>query len=129
MSGHAIRWEYDHWGVVAATAVCHEPAGADCRLTSAGPECDCETWGRIERRNDGTIWHELTEGHRDLTLPRDEPQWHQVKPDDECNVCEFLNADPSYLAEMSTQGHPSFVIAETTIEPVWDFDSYLWRKA
>ena len=120
--GHVIHWEFDR-GSVTATAVCNEPDGADCRLTSVS--CDCERWGEIQRRDDGTIWHCLTECYRDLTLPRDEPQWHQVKPMDDCNVCLFIN-ESGCVEEL---GAGSFVIAETAINPVWVGDGCDWEVA
>ena len=85
---HVMRWTYEDGGA-RAEAFCLAAPDADCRLTSAGPECDCEWWGRIERRDDGTIWHLLTDGYRDLTLPRDQEQWHRVVPQDApaCNDC------------------------------------------
>lgn len=127
MRGHAIRWEFDR-DTVRAEVVCHEPEDADCHLRSADPDCDCEHWAGIERRDDGTIWHELTDGYRDLTLPRDVAQWHRVVPgDDECNVAAWMNAADDLLPESATTDTGTFVIAETPIEPVWDGDNYLWR--
>lgn len=128
MSDHIIRWEHDQ-DCVRALVICKAGPDADCRLTSADGGCSCETWGRIERRDDGTIWHELTEGYRDLNLPRDVPQWHRVKPGTECNVAEWINADPYLIPESATNDATPFVIAETPIETEWDGDNYLWRKA
>ena len=127
MIGHEIVWEHER-DSVTARIVCNEDPGADCRLASAGPDCDCEAWGRIERREDGTIWHELTEGYRDLTKPRWVTQWHEVKPSDECNVVNFMSEDPSLIAECS-QERKSFEIGRTPIEPVWLGDFYEWKRA
>lgn len=125
MTGHVIVWEFDV-DTVTSRVVCLEDAGADCRLTSASPDCDCEAWGQIERRADGTVWHALTEGYRDLTLPRDVPQWHEVKACNECNVAAFMNEDPSLIPELG-QGSESFELARTAIEPVWVGDFYEWN--
>lgn len=124
---HVMRWTYDD-GCTTAEAVCFAAEGADCRLTSAGPECDCEWWGRIERRDDGTIWHLLSDGYRDLTQPRKQEQWHQVVPQDECNVCLFINE--SGCAEELTpeqDQHTEFVLADVPFEPVWENDGCSWR--
>ena len=115
MSGHAIRWEFDR-GHVSAKAICNEPEGADCRLTSVS--CECEHWGEIWRRDDGTIWHKIVEYGDSI-----EPVWHEVVPQDDCNVCLFIN-EPGYAEEL---GRGEFVIAETPIKPVWDVDSCEWE--
>jgi hypothetical protein len=115
MSGqHAIRWEFDH-DCVTATAVCHAPPDADCRLTSVS--CECERWGEIRRTAD-KIWHKIIDG-TDL-----EPQWHEVKPMDECNVCLFIN-ESGCVEEL---GAGSFLIAETPIRPLWVDDGCEWER-
>ena len=124
MSEHVIIWEHDVDTVTARVACLEEP-GADCRLRG---ECECESWGPIERREDGTIWHQLTDGYRDLDLPRDVPQWHEVKPWDGCNIALFLNEDASVIAE-SSQERTAFEIARTPIDPVWNGDWYEWKRA
>lgn len=102
---HAIRWTFDEGGVTAE-AVCHAPDGADCRLT--GP-CECEEWGEIQRRENGTIWHRIVDGSET------EPQWHEVKPADYCNVCMFIN-ESGCVDEL---GAGTFVIGEVPIKPLW----------
>ena len=126
MSGHVIVWEHDR-DTVTARLRCLEEPGSDCRV-QGGPDCECEEWGRIERREDGTIWHQLTDGYRDLTMPRDVPQWHEVKPSVECNVENFMNEEPSLIAECSQEKEP-FELGLTPIEPVWLGDFYEWKRA
>lgn len=115
---HAIRWTFDRDSVFAE-AVCHAEPGADCRLTSVA--CECERWGEIQRREDGTIWHHI-EGYGDSI----EPVWHQVKPMDDCNVCLFLN-ESGYVMELGPRVER--VIAETPIKPVWLDDGCDWDFA
>ncbi|TIC78793.1 hypothetical protein [Nocardioides sp. GY 10127] len=114
---HSIRWDYDA-GDVTATAICHAEPGADCRLTST--TCECEEWGEIRRRDDGTIWHRIVGG------TETEPQWHQVVPQDDCNVCLFIN-DSGCPEEFG--GNRYFTIAETPIRPVWLVDGCDWEPA
>lgn len=124
MSGHVIVWTFDG-DCVTASVVCLEEPGEDCRLTG---HCDCEEWGQIERREDGTIWHALTEGYRDRDVTRDVTQWHEVKPQDECNVAAYMNEDPSLIPELA-DGVKPFEIGRTPIEPVWVGDYYEWKRA
>lgn len=128
---HVIRWTYD--GCAEAEAVCLAAPDADCRLEAVDhSECQCEHWGRIDRRDDGTIWHALTDGHRDLTLPRDQEQWHQVRASEgpaesTCNVCLFIN-ESGCVEELTPDGeHHDFVIADVPFEPVWENDGCSWR--
>ena len=90
-------------GSVAAEAVCHAPDGADCRLTGL---CECEAWGEIRRTAD-KIWHRIVDGSET------EPQWHEVKPADYCNVCMFINESGC----VDDLGAGTFVIGEVPIEP------------
>lgn len=120
MSAHSIRWEFDD-GAVTATAVCHEPPGADCRLTSV--TCECEHWGEIQRRDDGTIWHHI-DYYGDDTY---EPVWHEVKPMDDCNICLFIN-ESGCVEELAVRGS-RMVLAETPIRPVWLSDDCEWEFA
>lgn len=117
MSEHSIRFEFDD-GSVTATAVCHATPDADCRLTSVS--CECERWGEIDRREDGTIWHHI-EDYGDSF----EPVWHEVKPMDDCNVCLFIN-ESGCVEELATRG-TRFVIREVPIEPVWVDDGCDWQ--
>jgi hypothetical protein len=112
---HAIRWEFDRGGVTAQ-AVCYAEEGADCRLTSVS--CACEQWGQIDRREDGTIWHHIVD-YGDSA----EPVWHQLEPQDDCNVCLFIN-ESGCVEEL---GHGQFVIAETPIDPIWLDDGCDWE--
>ena len=120
MSGHMMRFAFDG-GVVRLEAVCNEPEGADCRLTSVA--CECESWGEIQRRDDGTIWH-LYADEWSGTEYANPPEWHEVKPADYCNVCLFIDDDPEYSLDDSA---PSFVVAEIPIEPVWQYDHCTWK--
>lgn len=115
MSDHVIRWTFDRGGVTAE-AVCSAEPGADCRLASVA--CECEHWGEIQRRDDGTIWHKIVD-YGDST----EPLWREVKPQDDCNVALFIN-ESGCVEEL---GHGSFVIAETPIRPVWLDDGCDWE--
>lgn len=117
MSDHFIRWTFGLGGV-SAEAICRAEPGADCRLTSVS--CECERWGEIWRRDDGTIWH-----HIDDDYGTHEPVWHEVKPMDDCNVCLFIN-ESGCVEEL---GRGEFVIAETPIRPVWLDDGCDWEAA
>lgn len=114
---HVMRWTYDD-GRVSAEAVCNMPPGSDCRLTSVS--CECEQWGEIQRRDDGTIWHHILDYGDSI-----EPVWHEVKPQDDCNICLFINE--SGCAEELTARGTEFVIADTPIRPVWQFDGCDWE--
>lgn len=116
-TSHAIRWDFDE-GRVTATAICHAASDADCRLTSVS--CECERWGEIQRRDDGTIWHHIVDYGDSI-----EPVWHEVKPMDDCNVCLFIN-ESGCVEEL---GSGSFVIAETPIRPLWVDEGCDWEAA
>ena len=120
---HSIRWEFDD-GSVTATAVCHAAPGADCRLTSVA--CECERWGAIDRRDDGTIWHKIVDWYGE-PIDSAEPQWHEVKAQDDCNVCLFIN-ETGCVDELAVKG-TSFVIGEHPINPVWIDDGCDWELA
>lgn len=105
---HMIRWTFDRGGV-NAEAICNLAPGADCRLTSVS--CECEEWGEIQRRDDGTIWHKIVDYGDSY-----EPVWHEVKPMDDCNVALFIN-ESGCVEELG--GKAVFTIAETPIRPVW----------
>lgn len=114
MSAHILRLNFDGW--LRVEAVCNEPPGANCRLTSVS--CECEYWGPIDRRGDGTIWHRvIDEGPI-------EPLWHEVKPADYCNVCEYLNNDD--ILECATP-NATFTLADMPIEVTWNGDGYEWE--
>lgn len=119
MSGHVMRWTYDN-GSVEGRAVCLAPPDADCRLTST--DCQCEEWGLIVRRDDGTIWHTVTDlEHWNV------PEWHQVVPGDACNVELFIN-ESGCAEEMTPHGERyEFAIGETPFETVWESDGCSWR--
>lgn len=117
-SEHVIRWTFDR-GSVNAEAICNAEPGADCRLTSVS--CECEMWGEIWRKADGTIWHKIVDYGDSY-----EPVWHEVKPTDECNVCLFIN-ESDCVEELG--GQAVFTIAETPIRPVWHNDGCDWEVA
>lgn len=114
---HAIRWEFDD-GSVTATAVCHAEPGADCRLTSVS--CECEQWGEI-RRTKNKIWHRIVDGSAT------EPQWHEVKAMDDCNVCLFIN-ESGCVEELAVRG-TRIDLGETPIKPVWLDEGCDWEVA
>lgn len=116
MSKHAIRWTFDQ-GCVTAEAICHAPPGADCRLASK--TCECEELGQIWRRPDGTIWHKIVD-YGDSH----EPVWHEVVPQDDCNICLFINGS-GCVEEL---GAGEFVIAETPIKPIWVDGGCDWER-
>lgn len=119
MSEHAIRWTFEDQRVIAE-AVCHAAADADCRLASIS--CECERWGEIQRRDDGTIWHHIAD-YGDSH----EPVWHQVKVADECNICLFIN--DSGCVEELTSTRTVIDLGETPINPVWLDDGCDWETA
>lgn len=118
---HVIRWTFDD-GTVTAEAVCQAPDGADCRLTSVS--CECERWGEIQRRDDGTIWHKIVDWYGG-PIDSAEPQWHEVKPADYCNICLSIN-ESGCVDEL---GSGVFVIGEVPIRPVWVDDGCDWEVA
>lgn len=111
-SGHEIVWTFER-GALAGRVVCHERPDADCRLEGSG-DCGCEAW-TIERDPDGTPFH-MVDGVR-----------HGNEPASDCNVVLFLEGgdDVEELAVADT----SFELTRTRIEPVWDYDHYLWKVA
>lgn len=115
-TSHVMRWEFDD-GIIRGEAICNAAADADCRLQPADHHaCQCEWWGRIERRDDGTIWHLIGElDGTGVALGPDD--WHRLIPGDDCNVCLFIN-ESGCPEEMVPRG-TSFVIADTAIRPVW----------
>lgn len=119
---HTMRFEFRDRSV-SAEAVCHAAPADDCRLTAADRhECQCEQWATIIRRDDGTIWHTLTDGYID----RDEPEvMHRLIPGDDCNVCLFINE--SGCVEELTARTTSFVIGDVPIGPVWVDDGCDWE--
>lgn len=119
MRAHIIRWEFDD-GWVDAKAVCLAAPDADCHLTSV--TCECERWGEIDRRDDGTIWHKIVDYGDSY-----EPVWHEVKVADYCNVCLFIN-ETGCVDELAVKG-TSFVIGEHPINPVWIDDGCDWELA
>ena len=151
MSAHVIRWTFDD-GYSIAEAVCNAGKDADCRLTSMS--CECEQWGEIQRRDDGTIWHKIVDygdsngsayptadtararhGRRRLSQPPAnaspsapssiEPVWHEIKIGPDCNVCLFINE--SGCVEELGLGAGRFVIGEVPIKPVWNSDGCEWE--
>lgn len=123
MNGHTLRFSFDGW--LKVEAVCHEPDGADCRLTSI--DCECEQWGSIQRRDDGTIWHEVYQWEA-FAFALESPQWHQVKPADHCNIAEFINMEGGDGALELAQDDVRFTIADVPISASWSTDGYYqWR--
>lgn len=117
-TGHIIRFTLDNGGWFKAEAMCQLDADADCRLTSVS--CECEEWGPIQRRDDGTIWHRIVdEGPM-------EPLWHEVEHGDDCNVCLFLN-ESDCIEELMTKGSDTLHLADVPIKPIWDCDGYEWE--
>ena len=110
-AAHVIRWTFDD-GYSIAEAVCNAGKDADCRLTSMS--CECEQWGEIQRRDDGTIWHKIVDYGDSI-----EPVWHEIKIGPDCNVCLFINE--SGCVEELGLGAGRFVIGEVPIKPVWNF--------
>lgn len=117
MSDHAMRWTY-YGGGVNGEAVCLAAPDADCHLTSIA--CECEEWGEIWRKEDGTIWHKIVNYGDSI-----EPVWHEVKIGPGCNICLFINESgcPEELTPRGTE----FVVAQTLIEPIWEGDGYDWK--
>lgn len=123
MNGHTLRFTFDGW--LKVEAVCHEPNGADCRLQSI--DCECEQWGSIQRREDGTIWHEVHQWEP-FAFALDAPVWHQVKPADHCNIVEFINMEGGDGALELAQDDVRFTIADVPISACWSTDGYYqWR--
>lgn len=113
MSGHSIEIEFTRWGY-NLTAVCNEPPESDCHLESG---CDCEEWGAIHHRPDGTIWHRIV-GEGPM-----EPLWHQVTRGELCNVCEWLNGSDVAECFIGESHHK----VTFPIKPVWSGDGYEWE--
>ena len=113
---HVIRWTFDQ-GSVTSEAICNADPDADCRLTSV--TCECERWGEIQRRDDGTIWHKIVD-YGDSH----EPVWHQVNPADYCNVALFIN-ESGCVDEL---GAGVFTIGEVPFRPLWVDDGCDWER-
>lgn len=122
---HAMVWTYDG-DYSRVEAVCHAESDADCRLEPVNrDECECEYWGRIVRKDDGTIWHESHENYyTDWDNASDAPVLHQVKPGGSCNVALTIN-ESGCAEELSVPG-TSMTLATVPFEPVWDDDQCLW---
>ena len=88
--------------------VCHEPAGADCRLACTQ---GCEEWGTLDRHNDGRITH----GD------------HVMRPVQYCNAVEFMvDGTPE---ECGDDDQDMFEAVSFPITVRWDGDEYRWRRA
>ena len=95
--------------------VCHEPAGADCRLYC---EAGCESWPPLTRHPDGSVTHLGSDGER-----------HAMRPTTYCNAVEFMvNGDPAEYGDDDHQTGP-FEAARFPIELRWDGVDYKWRRA
>jgi hypothetical protein len=116
MNGHTMRVTYNG-RAVTFEAVCNEPEGANCRLTSVS--CECEFWGEIRRDDDGRIWHRIIDGSET------EPQWHEIKPADYCNVELSIN-ESGWVEELGPR--EKFIIGEFPINPVWIDDGCEWER-
>jgi hypothetical protein len=118
---HVIRWEFDD-GYVTPTAICLADEGADCRLTSVS--CECERWGEIRRDEIGTPWHKIVDWYGN-SIDSAEPQWHELKPLGDCNVCLFIN-ESGCVDELAVKG-ARFTIGEVPIRPVWIDEGCDWE--
>lgn len=99
MTGHTLSVRMST-SQVELSAVCHEPLGADCRMTC--PE-GCEDWDPSDHE------HEL------------EPM-----PPGECNAVDFLdNVD----MEECYQGSTVVISSGDPIKVWWDGDGYVWSMA
>ncbi len=122
---HAMVWTYDE-DHVRVEAVCHAEPDADCRLEPVShDDCQCEYWGRIVRKDDGTIWHEAhSHYYTDWDAASDSAVLHQVKPGGDCNVALTIN-ESRCAEELSVVG-TKIRLASIPFDPVWDDDQCLW---
>lgn len=111
---HCIVWIFDR-DRVTAEATCTAEADADCRLACHG---DCETYSEIHRTEEQTF-------DGDIVKRYTHDDCEEGMTPGECNVVLFLNE--SYCIEESADGKPTFVIARTPIEPVWQGDYFDWK--
>lgn len=112
--GHEIVVTHDHDHARYRT-VCHEPDGADCRLTC--PE-GCESWS-LERDERGAY-------HQVGTLGA--PIRHDMEPTrGYCNVVEFLDNAGYGIEELGEDRE--FEVDRFQIKPVWNGDYYSWERA
>lgn len=99
MNGHTLTVRIAH-GQIELDTTCHEPLGADCRMTC--PE-GCEEWDPNDHE------HELV------------PQ-----PSGVCNVVDWLdNVD----MEESFEGPAATLATGLPIKVSWDGDGYVWSMA
>lgn len=112
-SGHEIvvTHEGDH---AEYRVVCHEPVGADCRLTC--PDPGCESW--VVEREGGEPFHTVE------TIVGD-PIRHAMSDSGECSAAEWLNYDGWALPEL---GRGTFEVGRFPITPVWDDDDWTWKR-
>ena len=111
VSGHemVVTYEPSMHGFVTEP-VCHEPAGADCRLACTH---GCEEWGTLDRHNDGRITHG--------------DDAHVMMPVQYCNAVEFMvNEAPEECGE---DDQDMFEAVSFPITVRWDGDEYRWRRA
>jgi hypothetical protein len=115
---HELVWEYSG-GTVTPRPECHAPPTADCRIEWV---CGCETWGTIDRDEDGRPFH-LT-SHVWNNGFQEKQEKHYGKPGAECNVVVWMENDDE-LIEACVDDR--FTIGRTSIEPVFTGDYYEWK--
>lgn len=98
---------------------CRAHETANCRLQpTVESQCQCESW-TIERADSpmATPFHRA-ETYADII--------HWMEPGPGCNVCDWINA---YTAEEIAASGQHFTIGEFPIEPQWEIDCMVWRRA
>lgn len=114
MTHHHLVYRHDR-DTTTVKPTCDAPRLADCRLACRD---GCESW-TIDRDEigpyhmvdhfDGQVRHELTDNGL-------------------CNWVEWLEQEPGMIPELDAVGE-AFVIGTVDVEPEWDGDNYLWRRA
>lgn len=115
---HKMKFYIDRYGI-HVEPVCEAPEGSDCRLI-----CDehCESW--VVERNEHGVFHRVWDDiGGTLTEER-----HLMVDSGECNICLWLNDDPTLIPEL--YDGKELVIGEREIVPVWQGleEGYLWKE-
>lgn len=115
---HKMKFYIDRYGI-HAEPVCEAPEGSDCRI-----ECPehCESW--VIQRDEEGPYH----SPYDLEFGIESGVKHRMVDSNGCNICDWLNDDPSLIPEL--YDGKELVIGEREITPVWQGpeEGYLWRE-
>ena len=121
---HKLIAKLGRFGTVEWEALCTEPKGAECRLVC---EEGCESWSSVLYDEDGPYHHQdLFDYFEHKKLVGDGPK-HRMVDSGNCNVCLWLNDDPSLIPELH-EGLETFTLAEFAINTRFNGDETVWTR-